>query len=151
MVQAAMNKPSKISKLAGGSRYKQLLSRARELMALDKMLHELIPPPLNEHCRTLNVAGGTLVLAADSPVWAARLRFHARQIVKQLSGYHPVDIRAVRIRVRPPANPVQAGKRQNTARRSPQGAAALKRLAHTISDPTLKSGLLRLASRHLTR
>ena len=101
MVQVAMNKPSKISKLTGGGRYTLLLSRARKLLALDKMLHEEIPAPLNEHCRTLNVAGTTLILAADSPAWAARLRFHTPQLVKKLSSYHPFDIRAVRIRVRP--------------------------------------------------
>jgi len=70
-------------------------------MALDKMLREEIPAPLNDHCRTLNVSGTTLILAADSPAWAARLRFHTPQLVKILSSYQPFDIRAVRIRVRP--------------------------------------------------
>ena len=98
-------------------------------MALDKMLHELIPPPLNEHCRALNVAGTTLILAADSPVWAARLRFHTPQLVKQLSSEHPFDIRAVRIRVRPADRPAPPEKRQNRPRRTPLGAAALKQAA----------------------
>ena len=151
MAQEVMNKPSKISTLTGGSRYTQLLSRARELMTLDKMLHELIPTPLNEHCTALNVAGTTLILAADSPVWAARLRFHAPQLVKQLTSDHTVDIRAVRIRVRPADRPAPAKKHQNRPKRSPLGAAALKQAACSISDSTLKSALLRLASRHITR
>ena len=146
-----MNKPSKISKLTGSGRYTQLLSRARELIALDKMLHKLIPAPLDEHCRTLNVSGTTLILAADSPVWAARLRFHTPQLVKQLSSHPHLDIRSIRIRVRPADQPEPAVKRQHTAGLSPQGAVALKQAARNISDPTLKSGLLRLANRHITR
>ncbi len=146
-----MIKPSRISKLTGGSRYTQLLSRARELIALDKLLHELVPTPLNEHCRILTVSGTTLILAADSPVWAARLRFHTSHLIKQLARYKPVKIRAVHVRVKPAARPPSPGKRQITPRRTPRGAAALKQAAQSISDPALKSGLLRLASRHTTR
>ncbi len=146
-----MIKPLRINKLTGGGRYSQLLSRARELIAIDKLLHELIPAPLNEHCRILNISGTTLILAADSPVWAARLRFHTSHLVRQLARYEPVKIRAVRTRVKPAARPSSPGKRQITPRRTPPGAAALKQAAHSISDPALKSGLLRLASRHTTR
>lgn len=146
-----MIKPSRISKLTGGSRYTQLLSRARELIALDKLLHELVPPPLNEHCRILTVSGTTLILAADSPVWAARLRFHTSHLIKQLARYKPVKIRAVHVRVKPAARPPSPDKRKTAPRPTSRGAAALKQAAQSISDPALKSGLLRLASRHTTR
>jgi len=146
-----MSKPSKINKLTGGSRYTQLLSRARELMALDKRLHELIPTPLNEHCRTLTVSGTTLILAADSPVWAARLRFHASGLVKQLADYPRLNIRAVRVRVKPAQRLSPPGKHHRMPALTSRGAASLKQAAHSISDPALKAGLLRLARRHTTR
>jgi hypothetical protein len=146
-----MNKPSRVNKLTGGSRYTQLLTRARELMALDKLLHELIPVPLNEHCNTLTISGTTLVLAADSPVWAARLRFHTPGLVKQLASYQPVNIRTVRIRVKPTDRLSPPDKPKIKPRRTSKGAAALKQAARSISDPALKSGLLRLASRLTTR
>ncbi len=145
-----MNKPSKINKLTGGGRYTQLLSRARELMALDKRLHELIPTPLNEHCRTLTISGTTLILAADSPVWAARLRFHASRLVKQLADYPRLNVRAVRVRVRPPARLSPPIKRHTMSALTSRGAASLKQAALSISDPALKAGLLRLARRHTT-
>lgn len=125
----------------------QLLSRARELMALDKRLFELLPTPLNEHCRTLNITGTTLILAADSPVWAARLRFHTAQLVKQLASYPAVDIRAARIRVKPAGSPATSAKPKTTPGLAPQGVIALTQAAQSISDPALKSGLLRLANR----
>ena len=107
-----MNKLLKINKLTGGSRFTQLLSRARELLALDKLLHELVPAPLDEHCRILTVSGTTLILAVDSPVWAARLRFHTSRLVKQLAHYKPIKIRSVRVRVKPLARTASPGKRQ---------------------------------------
>jgi len=146
-----MNKPSKINKLTGGSRYTQLLSRARELMALDKQLHDLVPTPLNDHCKILTVSGKTLILAADSPVWAARLRFHSPRLLKQLASHHAVDIRSVRIRVKPADRPSPPARRQAMRGPTPRGAAALKQVARTISDPALKSGLLRLANRQINR
>jgi hypothetical protein len=146
-----MNKPSKINKLTGGSSYTQLLSRARELMALDKRLHKLIPVPLNEHCSTLTVSGTTLILAADSPVWAARLRFHASGLVKQLADYPRLDIRAVRVRVKPLVRLSPPGKRHTMPALTSRGAALLIQTAQSVSDPALKTGLLRLARRHTNR
>ena len=144
-----MKKPLKISNLPG-NRYLQLRSRVRVLLALEQQLEQILPAPLNSHCSTLNLSGTTLILAAESPVWAARLRFHAPQLVKQLSGRIPVDIRAVRIRVKAPQRAVPA-RPASRPRRSSAGAAALRRTAETIADPELKSGLLKLASRHLGR
>jgi len=114
-------------------------------------LHELIPSPLNEHCDTLTISGTTLVLAADSPVWAARLRFHTPGLVKQLASYNPVNIRSVRVRVKPNDRPAPPDKPKTRPRCTSKGAAALKQAARSISDPVLKSGLLRLARRHTTR
>ena len=144
-----MNKPSKINKLTGGGRYAQLLSRARKLIALEKLLNKLLPTPLNEHCRILTISGTTLILSANSSVWAARLRFHTPQLVKQLASYQPDSIKAIRIRVKPPARPATPVKPKTMPRRSPLAAAALKQAAQSISDPALKSGLLRLARRQM--
>ena len=146
-----MNKPSKINRLTGGNRYSQLLSRARDLMALAKLLNDVLPTPLNEHCSILNVADTTLILAADSPAWAARLRFHTSRLVKQLAHYKPLKIRSVRIRVKPATPPAPPVRHLTKPRQSPYVAALLKQAAESISDPALKSGLLRLASRHTTR
>lgn len=146
-----MKKPSKINKVTGGGRYTQLLSRARELMTLDKRLHELIPVPLNEHCTTLTVSGTTLILAADSPVWAARLRFHASGLVKQLAAYPRLDIRTVRVRVRPAQRLSPPGKHRRTPVLTSRGAASIKQAAQSVSNPALKAGLLRLAQRNTSR
>jgi hypothetical protein len=131
-----MNNPLQINNLLGRSQYSRLVSQTRILVALETLLQELLPD---------------LVLAADSPVWAARLRFHAPQLVKQLNRSQTVKLRTIRIRVRPPERLVPAERRKATIHRSKNSTAALQQVAQTVSDPGLKSALLRLANRQFSR
>ena len=146
-----MSNPLKIRKLLGESQYSRLVSQARALMALEALLQELLPQPLNTHCRLLAIREETLVLATDSPVWAARLRFHAPQLVKQLSHTQNVKLRTVRVRVRPPERNVPTEHRKSTIQCSKESKAALQQVAQSISDPGLKTALLRIANRQLYR
>ncbi|MDB4409401.1 DUF721 domain-containing protein [Gammaproteobacteria bacterium] len=143
-----MNNPLQINKLSGG-KYASLVARARALMVLQALVKRLLPEPLNEHCRVLAVRDETLILATSSPVWAARLRFHAPGLVKQLSDHKTVKLRTVRVRVRPPEKAAASSpaRRQPPLRPGKSGAAALQQAAQTVSDPGLKTALLRLANR----
>ena len=145
-----MNNPLQINKLLGG-KYAYLVTRAKTLMELEALLHELLPEPLKEHCRVLAIRDETLVLATSSPVWAARLRFHAPLLVKQLSDHQTVKLHTVRVRVRPPEKASPPPRRQAALHPGKAGAAALQQAAQTISDPGLKTALLRLANRQNSR
>jgi len=146
-----MNNPLQINKLLGG-KYAYLVTRAKTLMELEALLHELLPAPLKEHCRVLAIRDETLVLATSSPVWAARLRFHSPLLIKQLSGHQTMALRTVRVRVRPPETASPPPPRRRSAIRPGKcGAAALKQAAQTVSDPGLKTALLRLANRQDSR
>ena len=145
-----MNNPLQINELLGG-KYAYLLTRARTLLEMEALLHKLLPAPLKEHCRVLAIRDKTLVLATSSPVWAARLRFHAPLLVKQLSDHQTVKLRTVLVRVRPPEKPAPPPRRQAALRPGKAGAAALQHAAQTISDPGLKTALLRLANRQNAR
>ena len=141
------NKLLRINSLLGKSEVARLLARARALKKLDAELHDLIPPPLNSHCRILSVRDNTLVLAADSPVWAARLRFQAPQLVKQLSNSQTVNWRTVRVRVRPPAGAPASHPARKHVPVSRKNAHTLRQAAREVTDPGLRTALLRLASR----
>ena len=143
-----MNKPVKVNNLLRSGPISSLLARARKLQELDAQVHAMLPVALQPHCHVLSLHDRILVLAADSPVWAARLRFHAPKLVKQLSRQQVVAVRTVRIRVRPPDKTMTSNSK--SVRDQHQGhlrAAALKQAAQTISDPRLKSALLRLSRR----
>ncbi len=118
-------------------------------MELQVLVQNLLPEPLNTHCRVLAVRDETLILATNSPVWAARLRFHAPLLVKQLYDRGTVKLRTVRVRVRPPEKALAPPpvRRQAALRPGKSGVAALQQAAQTISDPGLKTALLRLANR----
>ena len=141
-----MKQPLKINKLLGAGRLAGLLANSRDLEKMDILLAELLPAPLNTHCHLLSIRNSVLVMAADSPVWAARLRFHAPQLVKQLLPRLPAKRCTIHVRVRPPEIP-PAPLRHTVNRPGVQGIAALQQVAQAVSDPELKTALLRLANR----
>lgn len=55
--------------------------RALWLDALEQQLRPCLPPALAPHCRLANVAGKRLVFIVDSPVWRARLRLAAPELI----------------------------------------------------------------------
>ncbi len=141
-----MNNPLQINQLLAG-KYACLITRARTLMELESLLPTLLPAPLNEHCRVLAVRDETLILATSSPVWAARLRFQAPLLVKQLSDHQTVTLRTVLVRVRPPEKRSAPPRRRAALRPGKTASTAIQQAAQTISDPGLKTALLRLANR----
>ncbi len=55
--------------------------RALWLDALEQQLRPCLPPALSPHCRLGNVTGGRLVFIVDSPVWHAKLRLAAPELI----------------------------------------------------------------------
>lgn len=142
------DKPFQIGSLLERSSASRLLSCARVLGELDALVHKLIPPPLNGHCRVLAMRNGILIVAADSPVWATRLRYEASRLVKQLGGVASVKLHTIQVRVRASESRLTgdgfAHARQTLSSRN---SMVLKQAACSISDAGLKAALLRLSSR----
>lgn len=57
--------------------------RALWLDALEQQFRPLLPSALSSHCRLANVADGRLVFVVDSPVWKAKLRLAAPELVER--------------------------------------------------------------------
>ena len=57
------------------------IRRALWLDALDQRLRPLLPPGIAAHARLANVDGARLVFLVDSPVWHARLRYAANELL----------------------------------------------------------------------
>ena len=141
-----MNNPIKINKLLKFGSQARLMAQARLLTELDNQLQTLLAPPLQQHCRVLALREQVLVLAADSPVWAARLRFHAPQLLRQFSLPQSARLRSIRVRVYQAQYSNPASPPSQVRLPGPRGAAAIRQAAETVSDPALKTSLLRLAS-----
>ena len=57
--------------------------RALWLDALEQQFRPLLPPALASHCRLANVTGNRLVFLVDSPIWRAKLRLAAPELVER--------------------------------------------------------------------
>ncbi len=55
--------------------------RALWLDTLEQQLRPCLPPALSRHCRLGNVTGGKLVFIVESPVWKAKLRLAAPELI----------------------------------------------------------------------
>ncbi|WP_411832963.1 DciA family protein [Pseudoxanthomonas mexicana] len=119
--------------------------RALWLDALEQKLRPCLPPPLADHCRLANVAeGGRLVFIVDSPIWRARLRLAAPDIldVARSIGLAATEV-AIKTAIAPfaPAATAAGATRplSETARSSL--AAALATLEESVSrNPAGASG-----------
>ena len=83
--------------------------RAMWLDALEQQLRPCLPPALAPHCRLANVAGKRLVFIVDSPVWNARLRLAAPELINvaQSIGLAVTEVTA-KTRLAPVMKPAQA-------------------------------------------
>jgi hypothetical protein len=58
------------------------IRRALRLDAVDHLLRPHLPPSLAAHARLANVRGGRLVFLVDSPIWHAKLRLAAPDLLQ---------------------------------------------------------------------
>ena len=122
-----------------------MLERARKLERLNVLVHGLLPVDLGAHCKLLNVKNEILVLAADSPAWAARLRFVAPELCKQLRCQHALSVSRAEIRIQPQAVEPTQNKR-HAMKISATNANLLAQTAQGVDHPGLKEALYRLAA-----
>lgn len=149
----SMKSPKPLHKLLRGSSLtlSGVVDRANELAALNAALSQLLDPTLAAHCRVANLRRDTLILQADSPAWAARLRYQIPALLKTLRGARSPKaalrgLEEIQIKIRPPARrpPVKVGRQ---ARMSPSAARLIDAAAQCMDDAPLQSALHRLASR----
>jgi hypothetical protein len=94
--------PKTLEGLLGESpRLARLAQSAARLAALTTSAREALPPEIRPHLTAASVRDDTLVLTADSPAWAARLRFHGREILTFLAAGQGIRASRVSVRSRP--------------------------------------------------
>ena len=100
----AENKPgnTELSAMAAlvQSGLSDLLRRAENTAAWDRVLRRCLPEALAKHCGLVSWDDGKLLFQASSPVWKNKLRLHGREILDcaNAAGLHA---REIRIRINP--------------------------------------------------
>ncbi len=123
-----------------------LITRSRQHRELLAQVRNTIPADLAAHCNGATLNGNVLHLQVDSPVWGARLRYHAPQLLSSLRTRQPglASIK-VQTRVPRPARASRSKPRHALLRRSRHAAEHLQQAARTIGDEGLCHALQRLA------
>lgn len=128
---------------------RQCLERSRAIQA---DLKRLLPASLVPHCTAVSwPEHNTLLLSADAPAWALRLRFLLPRIIRHMAGVALYDgLHAVRIRTapkRPRVYGASACRLSRTLGIDASVAGRLRALAFEVADPALQRSLERLAGR----
>lgn len=63
---------------------KQIVQKARLLMALNEKLLEALEPDIRAHCQVMNIEGTTLSIGVNNAAWATRLRYQSKDLLKHL-------------------------------------------------------------------
>ncbi len=137
-------RPISIGTLLGPAapRLAGLLERAGRRARLEAAIRAKLPVDLAPHCHLGNWEDGTLVLVADSPAWAARLRYLIPHLRSELEQHLP--LRAIKVRAAPLVRRPPPGPRQVRARLSPASADLIEASAAGLDGP-LADALRRLA------
>ncbi|MEO5702933.1 MAG: DUF721 domain-containing protein [Gammaproteobacteria bacterium] len=146
-----MNSLKPVRKLLadGGEELRRLLARAESLQRASQVLRAHLDAPLAQHCQVANIKDGSVVIHADSPAWAAKLRFHVAGMLEKFNKSHSFGtVRAIRIKVSP-LSEARPSARAERLVLSQQAAAVLKSAADAVVDPELKKVLLKLSQRQI--
>ena len=124
-----------------------LVRRAEMLGQLQSVVAQALDPELAAHCRAANLADGRLTFITTSSIWATRLRFESTKLLDRFRDI-PLTrtVRQISVKVSPFSLAWEA-KNRPIRPLSAASASLLRDVADTVTDPALRSALMRL-SRH---
>ena len=106
------------------------LRRALWLDALDQRLRPSLPPSLADHARLANLDGGRLVYVVDAPVWRAKLRLVAPEL---LDAARSLGLDATDVIVKTTTTPFRPPERSERPA-TPMSAAAKEALQAALAS-----------------
>lgn len=107
-------------------------------------VRRLLPGDLASHCIAAQRRDKLLVLHADSPVWATRLRYASPGLLSLLKPAYP-SLNAIKVRLLLPR--IDSRRRLPPAHHSDSAAAIIHDSAQDTKQPQLRNALERLSQR----
>ncbi|MFQ5659089.1 MAG: DciA family protein [Gammaproteobacteria bacterium] len=129
---------------SGSEGLSALCAHASRIANIQQILCTELGPPLSEHLSIANFRHRTLIIHADSPAWATRLRFNAPHILKiAQTTCGLTGLCTVRVKVFIPENDYSQAKRKISL--SDNSARTIRKLAKTTTSTLLRAALFRLS------
>ena len=123
-----------------------LARHARRLSDLQQLLLEATPSALAAATRVTDLKAGTLVVLADNPAVAAKLRQLAPRLLKHVQKQQP-EITGIRVGVQVKTHKINAEHEITKRPLPPEAIRDLGGLAEALPPSSLKSALARLLAR----
>lgn len=114
------------------SHMRDLLAHVSRIEDLNILVRNLLPAPLDQHCRIANVRGDVLILHADSAAWASKLHYQIPILQLQLAESGPSF--QIQVKVRPFTDIAATPK---ATRLLKERATLIATRANDISNPEL--------------
>lgn len=145
-----MNSPRQLYKflLQKKGHIADLITQAEINLKLSKSLNNLLDPTLVDHIHLATIRAQTLVLMADSSVWASRTRYFSPLLLQKLQNNSHLfgDVKRIEIHVQP-ATQDDHSEPPPPRHISDSAAKCLTATAEGIENTALKTALNRLANR----
>lgn len=126
-----------------------LKQRAEEQESLLHLVKSRLPDPLCDHCTGANLAGDTLQLIVDSPVWNTKMRYMQGSLIKALA-QADIKISGIKVITRTQEFPSQQRAPRLAQGLSQTNAEVILENASAVKDQQLRHALIKLASRFST-
>jgi len=143
--------PRRIGAFLTGGLSRAVAEYMDETTRLQGLWHIHVPEPLASHARPVRFTMGKLVVHADTPVWASRLRQQQFTLVSRLVRdpllQNLVGL-SIKVTPAPTAEGCRPGREVSTPRPQPFSSATgrlLRSVAEGIEHPALRASILRLA------
>jgi|SRR5690554_425483 len=132
------------SVLQNSASLQRLVTRAKAVEHLQRLLNQFLQPAAHEHCYLANYHAGILTLIVTDGQWATRLRYQQKRLLKQLQTLPEFNgVSRIQLKVRPPLQTEKLKLR--TIMLSEQAGQTIQASAEATQDPRLRKALERLA------
>lgn len=139
-------KNRKINSIIHGSQHlNNLLQTCRQQQEILYTVKKILDQQSASHCISAHYSGQCLKIFTDSSVWASRLRFQIKSLIKKLTEAgietHKIDVRVI-----PKSQPDKPLRKKRTALKvSSNTAEHIAQTADSIEDEQLGAALKKLA------
>ena len=123
-----------------------LARHAQRLRGLQHQLLDAIPPAFATACRVTNLKSGTLIVLADNPAVAAKLRQLAPRLVTHMQK-QAIEVTGIRVDVQVKPHKIKDEEQVTERPLAPDAIRKIEHLSGRLRPSPLREALVRLASR----
>ena len=127
-----------------------LARHAQRLRDLQHLLLDALPPAFATACRVTNLKSGTLVILADNPAVAAKLRQLAPRLATHMQK-QGIEVTVIRVDVQVKTHKIKGEDEVTKPPLAPDAIRKIEDLSEGMPPSPLRAALVRMAARHRGR